>query len=245
MIGSGHHSASSPNISDLPPDVWKWGHILQRAAPPQITISVALLIPSHHSFRIGSSNAWLPPSRPVRGDTIWKDPEPLPFELFSWRWIPRRTLALRSLTAPSLPLRPSLRLLGVLSPERALTDYRSGASAPSAALFPHSSGSHDPRTLPRASPRVHCDFTKSATHLHAAARAPRPCVRVPSSGPCAPPAATSLLVLCGWIQKHPNHMAQKEGLGSTVAWPRGHPSSLLVRQGHPKSPDPCLDKVSF
>lgn len=34
--------------------------------------------------------------------------------------------------------------------------------------FPDSSGSHDPRTLPRAFPRVHCDFTKSATHLHAA-----------------------------------------------------------------------------
>lgn len=108
----------------------------------------------------------------------------------------------------SISARPSVgrshRVLGVFSPERALTDDLSGASAPSAGLFPDSSVSHDPGTLPRAFPRVHCDFTQSATHLHAAPRAPR--VRVPSSRPCAPPAALSLLSLCGWIQKRSNHL---------------------------------------
>lgn len=139
-------------------------------------------------------------------------------------------------------VRPSLRVLGVLSPERALTDYLSGASTPSGALFPDSSRSHDPGTLPRAFARVQCDFTKSATHLHAEPRATRPCVRVPLSSPCAPPTASSLLLLCGWIQKHPSHLRSEKRdvfMFSTEKVPflyiHLNKSSLVVKQQYCKN----------
>lgn len=148
--------------------------------------------------------------------TTYKDPQPLPFELFSWRWIPRRTLAPRSLTAPSPHVRPSVRpsLRGptVLSPSNPSERWR----FTSAVLrrrrphyFPGRLGSHghgDTSSCLSSCPlwlyKI-CD-----TSARRAARAPR--ARLPWNSPCAPPTASSLPWLCGWIQKLRNHSGSQK-----------------------------------
>lgn len=85
-MGSGQHPAPSGSTSDLTPDVFTRGRVLPEAAPQVSRLASQVLF--HLIISLASEAATLRCTIPrlgltLRGDTIWKDPEALPFELFS------------------------------------------------------------------------------------------------------------------------------------------------------------------